>query len=389
MKMKLKIAVSLLLVLALVLTGCSKGTSTSGEGGTEEFKHYKIGVALYTDSGKSTVAIKSFLDGIDDAMNLEFQFTTLSTYDEATNKTKIQELISAGCDGIITTVDMGTVSILEECEKAGVYLAGFLTDFNYSYYAEFDRVFGSEYFLGTVADGYIDNPIYSELVANKIIESGKKNIGIMIFPEFAYPNQLVLANVFTEKINEYNQTVDEAEKINVLEPTVLNFAPMEETYLSEHSEIDAIYSIAAAATNVYPVLVANNRTDISLYTSGFEGLDDADNFGTGGNGCYQGIVFSSPEAIAYPLVLMIDKLNGASFPDQPKVAERIDADPVIILSDEDMDAVKTHSIYYTGAFSESALNAEDVIALCASYNDKASYKELVNVVQSFTVENMK
>lgn len=52
----------------------------------------------------------------------------MSTYDEATNLTEIQNLISSGCNGIILTADMGTAAILEECASAGVYVAG-LDDF--------------------------------------------------------------------------------------------------------------------------------------------------------------------------------------------------------------------------------------------------------------------
>lgn len=53
-----------------------------------------------------------------------FLAVTLSTYDEATNLSKVQDLISSGCEEIIMTADMGTTSILEECQSAGVYVAG-------------------------------------------------------------------------------------------------------------------------------------------------------------------------------------------------------------------------------------------------------------------------
>jgi len=51
-------------------------------------------------------------------MNVEFIYTVLTQTDEAINLTKIQELIAAGAEGIILTLDMGTPTILAECAIA-------------------------------------------------------------------------------------------------------------------------------------------------------------------------------------------------------------------------------------------------------------------------------
>lgn len=275
-----------------------------------EVKKHKIGVAHYTDSGKGVEAIKAYCEGISEVTGCEFVFTTLSTYDEATNLTEIQNLISSGCEGIIMTADMGTTAIVKECEAAGVYLAGFLCDFLQSDSTAHEEVFGSEYFLGSVADGYLDPAPYGGQVAEAVIAGGYKNIGLLTFPAFAYPKQADIVAEFQAKIDEYNATAAEADKITTVDSIELNFAPLEDTYFSEHPDLDCIFSVAAGAGNVYPVMVANGKTDIKLYTTGFEGTDDTDNFGSAGNQCYQGIMCSSPEAIAYPLCLLIDKLNG-------------------------------------------------------------------------------
>lgn len=375
-------------------SGSAAGSGTQSAGISEgeasvETKHHKIGIGLYTDSGKSVEAIKAYCDGISGAVDCEFVFTTLSTYDEATNLSEIQNLISSGCEGIIMTADMGTTSIVQECEAAGVYLAGFLCDYNQSMNTAFDETFGNEYFLGTVCDGMADATPYCEAVADEVIANGYKNVGIVIFPAYAYPNQTVGAEAFKAKIDAYNAGVDAAEQITVADPVELNFSPLEDTYFSEHPDLDCLFSIAAGAGMVYPVMVANNKTDIKLYTTGFEGTDDTDNFGSSGNQCYQGTMFSTPEAIVYPLCLLIDKLNGTTYSDLPEKSERVDCSPMILLSDEDMAAVVENSIYYTADYSKAFLSGEEVVQLCASYNPDATYAGLVDAVKHMGVEDLK
>ena len=350
--------------------------------------HHTIGVAHYTDSGKGVEALKAFLNGVGEELNLEIVYTTLSTYDEATNLTAIQNLISSGCEGILMSADMGTESIIKECEAAGVYMAGFLCDYNTSYNTAFDTVFGSENFLGTVCDGNYDQSEFGDLVAEKVIEGGYKNIGVITFPDYAYPMQAVIDQEFRTKIDEYNATAAEEDQITVADTEVLNFAPLDPTYFSSHPDLDAIFSIAAGAGNVYPVMVSSGKTDIKLYTGGFEGTDDVDNFGSNGNQCYQGILFSQPEALAYPLCLMIDKLNGFSYSDQPETAERVDCSNMFIMSDEDMAKLVEYSMYYDATIEKSMISPEEVKNLCASYNADATYAGLVDRVGHLGVEDL-
>lgn len=389
-------ALGLAAVMSLsAFVGCGSSSSdsngNSGDSASSEStvatKHHKIGVGLYTDSGRGIDALKAYLDGISDTVDCEFVYTTLSTYDEATNLTEVQNLISSGCDGLILTADMGSTAIKDECEAAGVYVAGFLCDYNQSYTTAYDEVFGNEYFLGTVCDGWADASPYAEMVAEDVIENGYKSVGVIIFPDYAYPNQTEAANVFKEKIEEYNKTVDASEQIEVKEPTVLNFAPLDATYFSENSDIDCLFSVAAGSTFVYPQMVAAGRTDIALYTTGFEATEDAENFRSSGNGCFKGTMCSGVEAIAYPLCLIIDALNGTQYADLP-ASERVDCSPIVIMSDEDMEKVKAGSIYYTADYANALITGEDIVNMCASYNPDATYAQLVESIQHIGVEDL-
>ena len=402
-----KVLVAMLCVVSMLvsLAGCGKAAEETDKGTsngdaaatatqapaapyTKTGKVHKIGIAHYTDAGKGVEAIKAFLDGIADDVECEFVYTTLSTYDEATNKTKIQELISAGCEGILMSADMGTKAILEECKSAGVYLGGFLCDFNLSKFTTYDDVFTNEYFVGSVNDGELDKAPWGEQIADQVIQGGYKNIGVIKFPAYAYPLQADIDNAFRAKIAEYNATAADADKINLLDTIELNFTALDDTYLTENQNLDAIFSIAAGASNVYPVLVAAGRTDIKLFTTGFEGTDDSDNFRSSGNGCYQSVLFSQPEALVYSLCQVIDKINGVSYSDAPASPEVVSSSNVAVNSDEDMNVIKEKSMYYTADFSKSLLTGTDVAMLCKTYNPDATYAKLCEVVQQMGVEDL-
>lgn len=53
----------------------------------------KIGVGLYQDSGPAVTATKAFLGGLEEELNCEFTYATLSQTDEAANKTTVQNMI--------------------------------------------------------------------------------------------------------------------------------------------------------------------------------------------------------------------------------------------------------------------------------------------------------
>ena len=101
------------------------------------------------------------------------------------------------------------------------------------------------------------------------------------------------------------------------------------------------------------------------------------------------MLFSTPEAVAYPLCLMIDKLNGVSYPDLPATAERVDCSSMMILSDEDMAKIVSSSIYYTADYAKAFLTGEDVVQLCASYNPDATYAGLVDAINHMAVADLK
>ena len=388
MKKFTKSLIALMLALVMAL-GC---VSVAGAAP----KHAKIGVAFYQDTGFAVVATKAYLESLSDALNVEFVYAVLTQTDESANLATIQNLISAGVDGIICTMDLGTNSIIEECEMAGVYLAGYLCDYDTSYTQNYDRVFRSEYFLGTATDG--QNPddttightmMASLLEYNARAEKPLTHVSMAIFPTWAFPSQLFGANQFVEDVEEYNKTAENPITVDPLneEVDVLMFSPINTTYFSKHPGIEGIISFAAGTSFVYPTMVqAGMDKDIRLFTTGFEGGEE-NNFGTKGTRTFQQNMVSAVESITYPLVLLLNKVNGAAFPDMPETAERISTSQFCINSDEDLEAFM-HSIYYTGNAADAMYTPEQVLNMTAFGNPDATYAGLRDLLAHMTIEDL-
>ena len=381
----------LALVLTLTLVFALAAPTASAKART-----VKIGVGLYKDSGADVVAVKAFLGNLEESLNVKFAYTVLSNTDEAQNITKVQELIAAGCDGIIITMDMGTEAILQECADAGVYCAGYLCDFDTSFRNNYDGVFKNEFFLGTVADGgcadearrgydFFDSVIeYNERTPDAPI----RHVAMTVFPAFAFPYQQSFAAQFVEKVEEYNAAnSDKAITVDPLDQDtdVLMFRPLDSTYFNKHPGIDAIVSICSGSF-VYPTMVSAGVADtMKLFAAGYNDGDDAV---FGSKGAYQMEVVSPVEAVVFPLVLLLNKLNGAEFPDQPAEAERHGCSVLLINSDEDL-AKFQGSLYLTAKPEDAFLTPEEIVALTAYNNPDATYAGLVETINHMTIEDIK
>ena len=390
----MKKVLALLLALAMVFAPAACGGN--GGSGKAEMKHAKIGIGVYSDSGAGNDALKAYLKGLESTLNVEFAYTVLSTNDEALNITKVQELISAGCDGIIITMDSAMDAILKECADAGVYCAGYLCDFDNSYRNNYDGVFKNPYFLGTAADGGCGDEVKRGYdFFDSVIEYNDRNpeapirhVAMTTFPPFAFPYQQVFVQQFVEKIDEYNAAnPDKAIEVDPFDPEtdILMFRPLDSTYFNKHPNIDAIVSICTGSF-VYPTMVsAGVSGTMKLFAAGY---NDGDNAVFGSKGAYQMEVISGVEAVTYPLVLLLNKINGVSFPDQPEFAERRSTSVILINSDEDM-AKFENSIYLTANAENAFFTPEEVLNLTAFGNPDATYADLCEILNHMTIDDIK
>ncbi len=399
-------AIMLVAVMALSMAACAKSGNADGgsqaagnnETGVNSGKKCTIGVGFYQDTGLAVEATKAYLESLASTLNVTFKYTVLTQTDEAVNLTKIQELIASGVDGIICTMDMGMTSIIDECEAAGVYIGGYICDYDTSYTSAYDKVFKSDYFVGTAVDGNApDNVTIGTQMFDSLVEYNERNtdaplthVSLAIFPAWAFPSQATAAQQFIDAVDEYNKTAVTPITVDPLddETDVLAFSPMDSTYFAKHEGTQAIMSFAAGSAFVYPVMVqAGVDKDIKLFTSGFDGGEE-NNFGSAGTKTYQQNCVTAVETINYPLVLLLNKINGVSFSDQPAEAERVDCAQFILNSDEDI-AKFEKSIYYTANSKDALFTPEEVLNMTAYANPNATYADLKKSVSNITIDLIK
>jgi hypothetical protein len=163
------------------------------------------------------------------------------------------------------------------------------------------------------------------------------------------------------------------------------FKPVDSTYFNKHPNIDAIVAFKAGSF-VYPTMVSAGVADtMKLFAAGYNDGDDAV---FGSKGAYQQEMVCAVESITYPLVLLLNKINGVSFPDQPAEAERRDCSTIIINSDEDLEKFKG-SIYLSFKPEDALLTPEEVLNLTAFGNPDATYAGLCEFLDHMTIEDIK
>lgn len=112
-----------------------------------------------------------------------------------------------------------------------------------------------------------------------------------------------------------------------------------------------------------------------------------ENFGSKGTQTLQQMMGSPFEDIIYPMVLMVNKINGVEFPDQPETAERISSSLFVANSDETMEEMM-NSLYVTYDAEKGLITPETIAELTAVANPDATYAGLVEKAQSFSLDQV-
>lgn len=383
MKKIVKLLMSATMILGLAACGAAdeqQGADAASNSAVEEasfdYADVKIGILGHMQSGETLDALTVYMDALSDELGFSYEYVLGSSYDEQSNITAAQNLIASGVDAIIMTLDSGTPTILQECESAGVYLAGFITDMDSS----FDELKSSEYYLGNVSDGMYDKSSIGEKAAELVINDGNKHVGIVSFPLLYFPQNNGAIKSFKEKIESYNATADE--KIEVYENQELSFTLLDETYFNTYPDVDSIFSLASGF--VHPTMVSADKTDVNLYTAGFK-QDDVAAFE---NNEIRMMTLSNIEAVAYPVAMILNEVAGEPFADRPEEAERVDTSVVFVTNEEELIALQEKNFYFTADIEQAFISPEDFKQYLTAYNPEASYEELKEELMNMAMEDL-
>ncbi|MBR3400910.1 MAG: hypothetical protein IKG67_01585 [Parasporobacterium sp.] len=375
----MKVTKRLVALLICCIMVFSMMTVSMAGAAESDIPHHKIGILGFRDTGGFTDYTMNFLNLLGPAINTEFMFVGGDTRDETINVGKVQDMITAGCDGIIMLYDLGVVGIADVCAAAGVYLGGARAAME----SALPMLVNNPFFVGTVQEGPSDDSLVARKIADRIVAEGVKEAGLALFPPFAYPEQTRYAALIREMLSE------EHPEITLVDDEVLMFQNLPETYLAQHPDIELIVSIAD--DYVYPTLLSAGRKDIKVINKGFlpSHLDSMN----------EGVIImdmtTAVESILYPLILMVDKMNGYSFDDAPAQPETVGSNLIYIENPEDCKYFIENTLMGEEGMlteideSKCLLSVDEMKSYFKTFNPDATYQGLCDLLAGMTMEAYK
>ena len=367
--------------------------------------HLVIGVQQTT--GNNYVAMCNLLDAWGPELGFTYETVLIGRNAEEAYNT-YQNAIVSGASGIITMVDVDaptTRRIIELCEDNNAYYAGFMTDFA-STFANSDPaqtenveyVMNSGAMLGAVTDGDIvrDGGARGEFLFNEIVETDYRTITLVRSPLYAYPVAATAIDRFKELAEEYNETHDD--------DFTFVTAPGAQTSDSQgaleigfgDSEVDAEVVQSWASQGVEAVVAVNSLgnkllSNVKTYGNGMViyqiGRDDlilGDFPDT-----IKSLCQTPTETIVYPLVRVLNAINGNSYSDEPtdKMDTLLSGQYVYFTSAEDLEAGDGNSIAFTENYpvSASIVTVDDIRGLLAGA-EGASFAKLSGLIASWDTD---
>lgn len=429
------ISIALIVVLSAALTaGCGNSGGSGGEdksgksGSSDSGKSHKVVVFTLKATGSIVESADAFLGSIADELGFTYE-VRFAGDDAATLLSNVESAIAEGYDGIITMTDKGNnAAILELCAENEVYFGGTWSNqassLNSSE-AGYD-ILKNAYYVGSLADG---NDAYNaeiEVYADKIAEAYEAlddsekegSIGITTNPAKWTPGQQIAAeNMYQTLMGEYGipesafaiETIekraeDESYAGQTLATGTWQFPQVDvsskelpSAYFQSNSGLKLICSFASI-TYIEPALqTAGLHGKVKVWTCGYEAEDYlVNNFGTQGNQTYQGFRTAPIEDVAFPLVQILDKLNGSSYADKEEktasLIESMDSEmsakfelknymipyssSIIVTTDEQFTMFKDGYVYGNAKGEDAIVTAEELKELMVTYNDQATYEDL-------------
>ncbi len=406
MKKLIALLLALVMVFGLVACGNPGGQQTGDPNpGTPDAPNngevYKIVVMSFDVTGALYDATCAYLDYLSEELGFEYEYVSAGFSSQEQIATA-ETYLAQGYRGIIMNQDMGAAeAILDLCEDYDAYLGGYWCDFANSIFstgAPNMAVLQNERFIGSANDGKASlNDTAQAMFDAIVLQGGHTKVGIAVMPAAWYPQHITTGVArFVELVEEYNAG-DKAATGGV--PVTLVQTGTDDTgapvYYEQvdgatnsfssafftNNEMTACASFASSAFT-YGALI-ESKTDVELYATGWESYY-AESFGS--NGLIKQIIVSPVESVMFPVVQIIDRLNGYTYEDMPAgeavFAKIVDTDQVFITGDEGLAAFQK-SLHDTADGSTAYFDIDDVKSFMLTYGgENASYAKLSQALGS-------
>lgn len=344
---------------AAMLAGCEGKPSGPSAGET-----YKIGVVMYQWTDAQGTQIQNFCNYLSENMNVEFQYES-TFYDDDAQVSCVENLISSGCQAIISGYDTNIVAAMSTCADAGVYYAVALDHITEDDFAGVDP---GSYFLGGTAQFGGDLEKLGKEYAKAAKAAGVTNVGGISFPAWAFSDAPEIYASFQSELSAAGTTVQDLTFTSGM--TADEIQQNTKDLVNGNKDMDALFGMASGLDYVYPAI---QDTDIKLIAMGYDTsveslMDKGALIAAGTN--------NQTQSIASCVARIINALEGNSYPDaasgsynRGSIINGVAGYPVIANKD-DLDNYKKYIDTEDGA--HGCVTVDELKQCIISYNADAT-----------------
>ena len=329
---------------------------------------YKIGVVMYQWTDAQGTNIQNFCKYLQENMNVEFEYES-TFYDDDAQVSCVENLISSGCQAIISGYDTNIVAAMSTCADAGVYYVVALDHITEDDFAGTDP---GQYFLGGTKQFGGDLAALGKEYADAVADSGITNVGGISFPAWAFSDAPEIYASFQSELQSKNIAVQDLTFTSGM--TSDDVQQNTKDLINQNSDMDAVFGMASGLDYVYPALQGSNVKLIAMgYDTSVESLMNSGALLAAGNN-------NHTQAIASCVARIINALEGNSYPDsadgqynEGSIVNGVAGYPVIGTT-EDLQNYQNYVVPENGA--DGCVTAEELENCIISYNADATLADL-------------
>lgn len=358
------------LSLAGVLTGCGNhGENTSGNNSTDT--PVKIGLIMYSWDDTQGKTIKNYCDYLSTKLPLTFAYEA-TYYQDDRQLECVENLITAGCNAIISGYDTNIASAVDTAAASNVYYSVCLDGISESDFGE--NVTISPYFVGGTQQFGGDLAKLGQDFANAAIEKGVSHVGGVSFPAWAFNEATPIYTSFKSTLEAAGKTCENLEYSAGFTQT--DVATAARKVLTDHPGVDSVFGMSSGLDYVYPEIKDDNVTLISMgYDTSVKSLMEAGKLLIASTNNYV-------QSIASCVARIVNAIDGKSYADSASgaynkgsVVNGVASYP-LMTSTSEVDDFNTYIAPETSGMDNSSVNADDLKNVILRYNANATLSDL-------------
>ena len=338
------------------------------EGGEQTDDAYKIGIVMYQWTDAQGTNIQNFCNYLEKNLNVAFEYES-TFYDDDAQVSCVENLISSGCDAIISGYDTNLVAAMSTCQDAEVYYTVALDHITEE---DFAGVAPGEYFLGGTKQFGGDLAALGKEYADAVADSGIKNAGGISFPAWAFSDAPEIYASFQSELTAKGITVQDLTFTSGM--TADEVQQNAKDLVNQNPDMDTLFGMASGLDYVYPAIQGSGVKLIAMgYDTSVASLMESGALLAAGNN-------NHTQAIASCVARIVNALEGNSYPDaaesaynEGSIVNGVAGYPVIGTQEELEDYV-TYIVPEDGA--NGCVTAEELENCIISSNPDATMADL-------------